>query len=236
MVFAGALGDQLFFHQDTAYQWWSNAFLVVLFAPLFYFRKLELFCLAFVLSRLALRIYFLPAFNSRNDMPTFWIAAMLLLLEWGPQAFRRMPRFSDPEKLRVIYAMLGIFYLEAALFKLGNLHAWLSGSLLGEVFAYRNLYLEGTGVLMIPAWGLSTGVSKLLSWGTLSFELGFLAAAFLARTRVFLLLAGLIFHAAIDLILHIGYSPFYLAMLVPLLIVEAGMLRLREPAPAAETW
>jgi hypothetical protein len=116
----------------------------------------------------------------------------------GGQPRDAAPVLVPPWPIRLLQIQLCFVYLFTGLIKLGQ--DWFNGEavywVLNDVALVRWPYHS----VPVPLW-----LCRLLSWGTLGFELGFTAVVLIRPLRPFLLLGGVMFHLGILLFTEVGY-------------------------------
>ena len=147
--------------------------------------------------------------------------AVLSLPRWLRRAVR--PRGEDvPEELplvpawpqRILQLQLCILYLVTGIWKSTG-PAWRDGSAVGIV-----LQMGEFERFPIPDFLVTPGMSQLMTYATLLFELGFPLLVWIPRLRVPVLVFGLAFHAGLEWILNVQLfqwtiTAFYLLFLQP---------------------
>jgi hypothetical protein len=134
----------------------------------------------------------------------------------------------------------GLWALLETVFQRAQGQDWLNGEAVYWV-------LNDTALNRFPYWAvpIPMAVCRLLSWGTLLFEIGFPFFLLSRYTRPALLLGGAAFHFGIWLHTEVGYFSaasvsFYALFLsgptAAFLLGLPGRLFRRRPAPAPGTW
>jgi hypothetical protein len=114
--------------------------------------------------------------------------------------------------LRFIQLHISMGYILTVLLKLRG-DTWLGGTAMWYAFG-----LEGLTRFDLPSWIVAPPVGSFLSWATLAIELGVGLGVWFQRTRPFVLIAGVVLHAAIAIAFEIGFFSYvmiasYLAFL-----------------------
>jgi len=146
--------------------------------------------------------------------------AVLSLPRWlrrrgGPAAAVHEPPARVPAwPQRILQLQLCILYLATGIWKSGG-PAWRDGSAVGIV-----LQMGEFERFPIPDALLTPAMSKVFSWATLAFELGFPLLVWPRRLRLPVLGIGLAFHAGLEWMLNVQLfqwtiTAFYLLFLQP---------------------
>jgi hypothetical protein len=116
---------------------------------------------------------------------------------------------------RILQIQLCILYLAAGIWKaLGP--TWRNGTAVGLV-----LQLGEFQRFPIPDFFMTPGMSRVMTYGTLAFELAFPLLVWIPRLRLPVLMAGLAFHAGLDWAMNVQLfqwliTAYYLLWLQPL--------------------
>ena len=130
---------------------------------------------------------------------------------------------------RILQLQLCILYLVAGMWKaLGP--TWRDGSAVGIV-----LQLGEFQRFPIPSMLMTPAMSRVMTYGTLAFELGFPVLVWFPRLRIPVLLAGLVFHAGLDWVMNVQLfqwliTAYYLLWLSPVSPSPASAVPRSAPA------
>ena len=115
---------------------------------------------------------------------------------------RAEPAMIAPWSVRLMQIQLVIIYLFNGINKLNlsETNDYLTGEAVYWVLNDLTLTRLAYDMLLAPLW-----LCRLLSWGTLVFELGFVVFVFIPRLRPWLLLGGVLFHEGIFITMEIGW-------------------------------
>lgn len=127
------------------------------------------------------------------------------------------PALGSIHKKHISYALLtylGIYYFFAGAKKIPDPH-WISGSAVKLLASWPFL---STGIFFNELMRVDS-TSKLFSWLTLLFELGFIFLAF-GRWKRHLIYTGILFHAGVSLTLDVGQFFWAMVQWYPLLLIS----------------
>lgn len=183
---------------------------------------------AFVALKCVTRLYLDPARGYRYDMMPLLLMLAFAAAEILPKAIPALRRPSEEERTDLVYLVLGLFYLEAALHKLAHPSLWLTGAMIHDLLEYRDVLARAaiTRVRDVPGFAL------MLSLLTLAFEGGFLVTFFARAARLPLLLTAFSFHLGCYYLFGVNFFAYYVPVLSALLFLELQRLR----APASRAW
>jgi predicted DCC family thiol-disulfide oxidoreductase YuxK len=144
------------------------------------------------------------------------------------------PTLISPWSVRLIQIQLALIYFSTALSKMEPSwnNDWLTGEAMYWVFNDVMLMRWPYAMLPVPMW-----ICRLLSWGTMAFELSFPLLIWWPRFRPWLLGVGVVFHLAIFGMMEIGCFGPYMLCFYPIFLsapAVAGAVRrlARAEAPA----
>lgn len=187
---------------------WNPAASVVLFALLVLGTvgfTLGLFSRWLVYPLFALQISFHHANPYVIHEPQQLTNLLLLMFFFLPRGNDRKAR-TDPRILAALVAYLGVYYFLAGAKKLAD-PLWRSGESLWYLIQWPPFHVDGLVSRFLVA---HPSICRLASWGTLAFEMLFLALAF-TRVRPFLILGGAALHLGIGLTMQVGNFWYALA-------------------------
>jgi predicted DCC family thiol-disulfide oxidoreductase YuxK len=143
------------------------------------------------------------------------------------------PALVPPWSLRLIQIQLAFIYLSTVLSKMDPSweNDWLTGEAMYWVFNDVMLMRWPYAALPVPMW-----ICRLLSWGTIAFELAFPFLIWWPRFRPWLLGVGVVFHLSIWTMMEIGWFGPYMLCYYPAFLsapAVAGFVRWLAGGPAA---
>ncbi len=179
-------------------------------------RKFWLVAAAFLALKCATRLFLEPGRGHRYDLLPMLLMLAVLGIELLPKAFAALKRPSEEDWVNIFFLILGLFYLEAAIYKATNFSLWVTGSMVFDLLQYRDIQAPAaiTRIRNIP------GVAPALSLFTLAFEACFIITYFVRSSRIPLVLLALLFHLACNYLFSVDFYAYYLPMLFVLLLWE----------------
>lgn len=130
----------------------------------------------------------------------FYVALMPAGECWSLDARKRIPRLRAPWGLRLLQLQISAVYLFSVTAKLDG-SSWQNGTAVG-----MSVQLQDLQRAVVPhALATSVGFSAVLTYGTLVVEASLILGLWFARTRWWVLAAGVAMHLGIELTLLIGW-------------------------------
>lgn len=130
------------------------------------------------------------------------------------------PTFIPPWSVRLIQIQLSLIYLFNGLNKInpGGVNDYLTGEAI--YWTYNDTTLSRFAYDMLPAPLI---ICRLLSWGTLVFEIGFPIFVMFARLRPWTLIVGVLFHVGIFFSMEIGWFSQNMIAMYPIMLSGAAV-------------
>ena len=137
------------------------------------------------------------------------------------------PTLVPPWSLRLIQIQARLLYLSTLLSKMdfAGSNDWLTGEAMYWVLNDVTLMRWPYAAFPVPMW-----VCRLLSWGTIAFEVAFPFLVWWPRLRPWLLGVGVIFHVGIWAMMEIGWFGPYMLCYYPVFLSGSAAAWVRSMA------
>ncbi|MEO6886478.1 MAG: HTTM domain-containing protein [Jatrophihabitantaceae bacterium] len=130
----------------------------------------------------------------------FYVALMPAGECWSLDARKRIPQLRAPWGLRLLQLQISIVYLFSVTAKLHGSN-WQNGTAVGMSVQLHDL----RRVVLPQSFATSVILSAMLTYGTLAVEASLVLGLWFARTRWWVMAAGVAMHLGIELTLLIGW-------------------------------